>query len=208
MKLLKFNLKNIIISINLETSSIIYDDYFSDIKEIYINKDKKFYLDNGSYKRNSICKINDNKFAMFLKDYSKDSYKASNSIVLIYIFTIYNNDKNINIRGYFIDFELYNKHCYDDIRGYTLGNFFGIILGLTKDIESLKSSAKFLTFGYVNTTEQEYLDTKLKYNYTNSKIIISDYINGIKMIYLDTYFSEIKLYQPHLKEILVILSIA
>ena len=179
-EVIKVQFKNIIISTNLEKNSIIYDDYFSDIKEIYINKDRKFYIDNGSYKRNSLCRIYDNKFAMFIKDYTKDSYKVSNSILLIYLFTIYNNDKNINIRRYSIDFELYNKQCNDDIRGYTLGNFFGVVLGLTKDIESSQSAATFLTFGYVNTTVQENIDTKLKYNNTNSKIILNDYISEIE----------------------------
>ena len=179
-EVIKVQFKNILINSNLDKNSLIYEDFFWDIKEIYINKDRQFDLDHGSYKRNSLCKINDNKFAMFLKDYTKDSFKVSNSIVIIYIFTIYNKSKNLNIRRYSIDFELYNKHATDDIRGYTLANFFGVILGLTKDIDSSQSAAAFLTFGYVNTTEQESIDTKLKYNNTNSKIIISNYINKIE----------------------------
>ena len=179
-EVIKIQFKEILLDQNLEENSLIYRNYFFNITEIYINKDRKFDLDHGSYKRNSLCKINDNKFAMFLKDYSKDSYKVSNSILLIYIFTIFNNDKNINVRRYSIDFELYNKHASDDIRGYNLGNFFGVVLGLTKDIDSSQSIATFLTFGYVNTTEQNSIDTNLKNNNTNSKIIISEYINEIE----------------------------
>ena len=179
-QIIKIQFKNIVINTNLEINPLIYEDFFSNIKEIYINKDKKLDIENGSYKRNSMCKINDNKFAMFIKEYSKDSYKATNSILLIYIFTLFNDDKNINIRRYSIDFELYNKHVNNDIRGYTLGNFFGMVLCLTKDIESSQSGATFLTFGYVNATEQESIDTKLKYNNTKSKIVLSEYINEME----------------------------
>ena len=179
-EVIKIQFKNIKINENLDNNEIEYTDYFTNIKEIFINKDRKYDLDHGSYKRNSFCKINNNKFAMFLKDYSKDYFKSSNSILLIFIFTIFNDDKNINIRKYSIDFELYNRHTNEDIKGFTLGNFFGVVLGLTKDIQTYQTTTAFLTFGYVNSTEQENIDTKLKYNNTNSKIIISDYINDIE----------------------------
>ena len=181
-QLIKLQFKNIIINNNLIQNPIIYEDYFTNIKEIFISNDTKYDIGYGSFKRNSMCKINDNKFAIFLKEYAKDTYRATHSRVLIYIFTIFNNDKNINMRRYLIDFELYNKHVNDDIRGYSLGNFFGMVLGLTKTIEasSSQSSATFLTFGYVNTTEQHTIDTKLKYNTTESKILISEYINEME----------------------------
>ena len=179
-EVIKIQFKNIEIIENLDKSAIVYTDYFANIEEIFINKDRKYDLDHGSFKRNSFCKINDNKFAMFLKDYSKDFFKSTNSILLIFIFTLFNNDKNINIRKYSIDFELYNRHTNDDIKGFTLGNFFGVVLGLTKDIETYQTSTAFLTFGYVNSTDQENIDTKLKYNNTNSKIVINDYINDIE----------------------------
>ena len=179
-EVIKVQFKTITVIQNLEKISINYIDYFSNIKEIYINKDRKFDLGHGSYKTNSLCKINENKFVILIKDYSKDYDKVTNSILLIYIFSIFNNDKNINIRRYSIDFELYNKHVNDDVKGYTLGNFFGIVLGLTKTIDDSQSTATFLTFGYVNTTEQENIDTKLKYNDTNSKIIVGNYINEIE----------------------------
>ena len=178
-EVIKIQFKNIIIHDNLIKSSIICTDYFSNIKEIYINKNRTFDLGNDSFKRNSICKINDNKFAVLVNDYSNDSNKVANSIVLIYIFTIFNYDKNINSRRYSIDFKLYDRFSNDYIRGYTLGDFFGIILGLTQDISS-KSSTTFFTFGYVNSTEQDEIDTKLKYNNTNSKIMIGNYINEIE----------------------------
>ena len=179
-QVVKVQFKNIIINTNLEQNPIIYEDYFKNIKEIYINNNTQYDIEHGSFKRNSMCKINDNKFAIFLKEYSKDSYKATNSRLLIYIFTLFNNDKNINMRKYLIDFELYNKHTSDDIRGYTLGDFFGMVLGLTPTIDSSIVTATYLTFGYVNTTEQKSIDVKLKYNSTESKIIISDYINEME----------------------------
>ena len=192
-EVIKIQFKNIILNPNLEVNPLIYIDYFSNIKEIYINKERKFELNHGFYKSNSICKINDNKFAMILKDYSKDNYKLTNSIILIYIFTIFNQDKNINIRRYSIDFELYNKHANDDVKGYTLGNFFGIILGLTEDKDSFKSIATFLTFGYINATDQENIDTQLKYNNTSSKIIIKNYINEMENNLFGYIFKGVKI---------------
>ena len=167
-------------NISYNEKEIQYKDYFSNINEIYINKDKKFLINHGSFKRNDLYKIDDNKFAIFIKEYSKDIYKATNSILLIYIFTIFNNDQNINVRRYLIDFELYNKKIYDDIRGYSLGMFFGVVLGLTRTKDDSQSIATFMTFGYVNATEQENIDTQLKYNNTNSKILLSKYINEIE----------------------------
>ena len=139
-----------------------FRDYYKNITEIYINKDKKFSLKSGSYKKNSLCKINDNKFAILLKDLSRLTYTNKYSVLLIYIFTLFNNGQNINMRRYSIDFELYNKHYADDVRGYTLGDFFGVILGLTYDISTSNHRATFMTFGYVNSTEQEIYDNKLK----------------------------------------------
>ena len=162
------------------TYILSFRDYFKNITEIYINKDKQFSLKSGSFKKNSLCKINDNKFAILLKDLARGTYSNKYSILLIYIFTIFNDDKNINMRRYLMDFELYNKHYADDVRGYTLGDFFGVILGLTYDISTSNYRATFMTFGYVNSTEQEIYDNKLKYNNTNSKIILKDYINEIE----------------------------
>ena len=190
---IKIQFKNILMNTNLEVNPLIYTDYFSDIQEIYINKDTNLDLDHGVYKGNSICKINNDKFAMILKDYSKDEFKVTNSIILIYIFSIFNQDRNINIRRYTINFQLYNKQCNDDVRGYTLGSFFGIILGLTEDYNIYKSTATFFTFGYVNVTEQENIDTTLKYNNTNSKIIIKNYINEIENNLFGYIFKGVKI---------------
>ena len=157
-----------------------FSDYFKNIPYIYINEDNNLNFKSGSFKRNDLYKINDNKFAVLLKDYSKDTSTSVNSKIQIYIFTIYNNDTNINLRRYSIDFELYNSHIRDDIRGYTLGNFFGIVLGLTLNRQTYNGRATFMTFGYVNTTEQEMYDVKLKFNNSDSKIILNEYINEIE----------------------------
>jgi len=162
-----------------ENNKIKYEDHFKNIKEVFINKDISFKLKEGHFRKNDLCKINNNKFTILLKDYTKKNSNP-NSVLLIYIFTIFNNDKNINVRRYSIDFELYNKNIADDVRGYNLGNFFGIVLGLTKDMTSPKSISTFMTFGYVNSTEQENIDIKFLKNDTNSKIVLSDYINEVE----------------------------
>ena len=180
-EVIKVQFKNITVLEYESGPMLSYNNFFKNINEIYINEDKSFKYKSGSYKKNDMYRINENKFAILLKDFSKDSSSTVNSKIQIYIFSIYNNDQNLNYRRYSIDFELYNKHSYDDIRGYTLGNFFGIILGLTLDRESyVKNRATFMTFGFVNATEQDTYDTKLKYNNTNSTIIISEYINEIE----------------------------
>ena len=178
--IIKVEFKNVSINENANNISLVYNDYFQNIKEIYLNKDKKFDIKSGSFKKNDLYKINDNKFVIFVKEYSKDSIKYTNSILLLYIFTIFNNDENINVRRYSIDFELYNKRIKDDIRGYSLGNYFGVLLGLTQTKDDSISVATFMTFGFVNSTEPESVDTKLKYNNTNSKIVISKYINEVE----------------------------
>ena len=177
--ILKIQFKNI--KINGSLLTISYSDFFNNIKEILINEDKNFKFKSGSFKKNSLCRINDNKFAIFLKDFSKDTSTSYNSKLQIYIFNIYNNDQNINYRRYSIDFELYDKCGTDDVRGYNLGGYFGVVLGLTFNRQITSNyQATFMTFGYVNSTEQEIYDTKLKYNDTNSKIILKEYINEIE----------------------------
>ena len=181
-EVLKIQFKTIEINEIDSTVTIRYIDFFKNIKQILINEDNKFKFSKGSYKKNSLCKINDNKFAILIKDFSKDTSSTTyNSLLQIYIFSIYNNDQNINMRRYSINFELYNTLGTDDVRGYTLGNYFGVILGLTYSRQTTNNyRASFMTFGYVNATVQEKYDTKLKYNNTNSKIILKEYINEIE----------------------------
>ena len=179
-EVIKMQFKNITVLEYDSGPMLSFTNFFKNIKEIYLNEDKSFKYKSGSYKTNDLYKINDNKFALLIRDFSKDTSTSVNSIIQIYIFTIYNNDQNLNYRRYSFDLELYNKHSYGDIRGYTLGNFFGIILGLTLNRQTYNSLSTFMTFGYVNTTEQEMYDVKLKYNNTDSKIIISQYINDIE----------------------------
>ena len=175
-QIIKVQLKNITVGSGL----LYFSDFIKSIPKIFINEDNRFKFKGGTYKRNDLYKINDNKFALLIKDFSKDISTSTNSILQIYIFNIFNNDQNINIRRYSIDFELYNKNIYDDIRGYTLGNFFGVILGLTLDRDTSNNIATFMTFGFVNSTEQEIYDMKLKYNNSDSKIVLNEYINEIE----------------------------
>ena len=179
---IKLEFKQISLIENSGKMKINYKDYFSDIQQIFINKDKKFKIKNGIFRKNDLYKINENKFALFIKEYSKESDSSStNRNLLIYIFTIFNNDKNISVRRYSINFELYKKYGYDDVRGFRLGNFLGIITGLfDPSSTSTSSTATYMIFGYVNTTEPEGIDGKLKYGNADSKIVISQYINEIE----------------------------
>ena len=179
-EVIKLQFKKITVSEIGDSLLLHYNDFFKNISQILINEDKSFVFKTGSFKKNDLYEINDNKFALLVKDFTKDGSQTKNSKLQIYIFTIYNNDTNINYRRYSINFELYNKHNYDDIRGYSLGNFFGIVLGLTINRDSYNSRATFMTFGYVNSTEQEMYDTKLKYNNSDSKIVLNEYINEIE----------------------------
>ena len=197
---IKVEFKNVSIDESSNNVSLVIDDYFPNIKEIYINQDKKYSIKFGTFKRNDLYKINGNKFVIFLKEYSKDSFKSTNSVLLLYIFSIFNDDQNINVRKYSIDFELYNKRIKDDIRGYSLGNFFGVLLGLTQTKDDSISVATFMTFGYVNSTEQESPDTQLKYNNTNSKIVLSQYITEIENNLFGYSFIGVKIISLPLEE--------
>ena len=67
------------------------------------------------------------------------------------------------------------------MRGFRLGNFLGVITNLFDSSSSSSfSTATYMIFGYVNTTEPEGIDGKLKYGNADSKIVISQYINEIE----------------------------
>ena len=176
---IKVEFKKVSLKENSDKILINYEDYFSDIPQIIINKEKIFRIDQGTYKKNDLYKINDNKFAIFLREFTKDKNSLS-SVLLIYIFSLYNNDKNISVRRYSINFSLYNRKIKEDIRGFNLGDFLGIATVLVDPSKDYLGISSFITFGYVNTTEQEGIDGKLKFNNANSKIIISQYINEIE----------------------------
>ena len=158
----------------------IMSDYIEKIPYILINSDSEYDFTKGYSKRNSLCEINDKKFAMFVESVSNDIYSTNTfSDLIIFIFTIFNAAQNVNVRHYIINFELYGKRIDDQIKGYTLNDFLGVVVGLSPTSETYKPETNFMTFGYVNASDPE-IDTKLNFNNENSTIKMSDYFYGIE----------------------------
>ena len=85
------------------------------------------------------------------------------------------------MRHYKIDFGLYNMYIDGDLMGYNLGGFFGTLIELTSPIKQDTSMGAFLTFGYVNTTDDISYEEGTNYLINNKKNIkINDYISGIE----------------------------
>ena len=89
-----------------DEENYILTDYLEGIPEIILNKDKSYNFNSAIASRNSLYKLNDNKFAMLVND-CKDNigFMTSNSDMAIIIFQIYNSNKNVIVRHYKIDFE-------------------------------------------------------------------------------------------------------
>ena len=162
----------------------ILEDYVSSVPEILLNDEDYFDFDNGIADRNSLCRINDDKFAILVNSYNgMPNDIPENSELVIYIANIYNERKNIIIRAYVINLKLYNMVNYGKIYGYTLGNFFGIIIESSPPDDIKSVSTAFITFGYVNTTEQSSILDKnfITANSEYSKNIkFGDYIGKIE----------------------------
>jgi hypothetical protein len=160
----------------------ILSDYISGIPFININEDSSYEIDRGNAFKNSLFQINDEEFLMLISDYKNNvGYSTLNTGVVIIHFIIYNNDRNILVRHYKIDFSLYNMFIDGDIIGYKLNNFLGVLVELTSPEEKYIGRAAFLTFGYVNTTEDISVEEGTKHLISYKKNIkISDYITGIE----------------------------
>ena len=169
--------------INSEKYKFSLEDYIPNIPNIDINADENYLLERGltNNKRNSMIKISETKFAILLNEFSDISTISSfNKHLIIIIFNIFNN-ANISIRHYKIDFSLYGLLIIEDLRGYNLNNFFGVLLETGVDTTSYITRATFLTFGYINSTIDTIpIDKNLKENNTNSIIKIKDYISEIE----------------------------
>jgi hypothetical protein len=167
------------IGYNIDYSEIVMTDYIKEIPYIELNKDSLYTFRGAKSDRNSLFKLNDNKFALLLNSF-KSSYVSSNQAkgIVIYIFNIYNDNKNINVRHYTINFNLYNEFVEGDIRPYLLNDFFGIVVELS---DRSISRASFFTFGYVNATSVEVDKTFIAKDASESKILkISEFITGIE----------------------------
>ena len=126
------------------------EDYLPKISSININEDKKYIFDRSIAKRNTMIKISETKFAILLNEFSNTNILSSfNKNLLILIANIFDNSQ-ISIRHYTINFDLYKLIILEDLRGYTLNNFFGVLLETGIDIASYQTKAIFVTFGYVN----------------------------------------------------------
>ena len=178
--IIKLLLKKMTINENSDTEKFHLENYLTNIDFININEDDKYSINRAISQRNSMVKINDSKLAILLNDYSDSKLgSSSNKNLLILICTIF-NDSRISIRHYRINFELYDLLIYEDVRGYTLNDFFGVLLETTVNTEVLTPKAIFLTFGYVNSTYEDEIDKNLKLNNSDSVIVLEKYINYIE----------------------------
>lgn len=163
-------------------SENILTDYIENLPYIDLNTDDLYVFRGATSFHNTLYKINDRKFALLVKNYKNDEGMNGAKGIVIYMFSIYNNHKNINIRHYPIIFKMYNTLVEGDIRCFTLGEFLGIVIELTSSSfpELSKSKAAFLTFGYVNATDDVIDDYFFEGGASQSKIIkVKDYIGGI-----------------------------
>jgi hypothetical protein len=153
-------------------------NYLESIDEIIINEDKSYVLEGGNCFRNSLFKLNDDEFVILIND-NKDGtgYSSINNAMVIITFKIYNSNRNVLVRHYKIDFNLYNMFIDGDLMGYQLNGFFGVLAELTSPTEKYLSRAAFLTFGYINTTDDVEADIGTNNIITNNKKIkVKDYI--------------------------------
>ena len=176
--IIKLLLKQFVIKSNQDIQLV---NYLPEIDHININEDKYYLIEAGLAKRNNMIKISEDKFAILLNEFTNSSkYSSFNKNLLILILTIFDNSK-ISIRHYTINFELYNLLIYEDIRGYTLNNFFGVLLETGINTNSYQTKATFLTFGYINSTLDEIpIDKNLKLNNDDSVIKLGNYISEIE----------------------------
>ena len=182
--IIKLLIKKVVSNPNSDDKKFKLENYIPDIDYILINEDKKYSIEKGLEKRNTLVKISENKFAILLNEFSdeeiNEQYDSFNKYILILIVNIFDNSK-VSIRHYKLNFELYNLIILEDLRGYTLNNFFGVLVEAGIKGSSFTPKAIFLTFGYVNSTlDSDFIDRNLKLNNTNSTIRLGDYISDIE----------------------------
>jgi len=180
LNIFKLLLKKFVVDYTEDQPKFTLENYLPDVEAIHINEDGQFSIEKGVSIRNFMVRISDTKFAILINEYSDTSMDTSwNKKLLILICTIF-NDSRLSIRYYRINFDLYDLSIYEDIRGYTLNNFFGVLLEGVVGEESFTPRALFLTFGYVNSTYEDAVDKFLKLNDTDSVIILENYINEME----------------------------
>ena len=163
-------------------NNYILDDYLSNIPYININEDLIYDFTSGNSFRNNLFRLNDDEFVMLINDCKNSiQYSYLNTALIIITFHLYNNNQNILLRHYKIDFGLYNMYINGDLMGYNLGGYFGALIELTSPEQQYISMGSFLTFGYINTTDDISYEKGTKYLITNkSNIKVNDYISEIE----------------------------
>ena len=178
--IIKLFLKKMVMEKKDNDIKFYLENHLSTIEAIHLNEDNQYIIEKGLAKRNSMVKISQTKFAILLNEFSDTRFDTSwNKKLLILILNIF-NESRLSIRYYKINFELYNLLIYEDIRGYNLNNFFGVLLESVINTDSYNPKAIFLTFGYINSTYEDEIDKNLKQNDTNSIIVLDDYITSIE----------------------------
>ena len=171
------------IGYNVDFSEIVMDDYIDEIPYINLNDNNLYLFKGAKSDRNSLYKLEDDKFSVLVNNFKNSLYSSSSQAngIVIFIFNIYNNNKNINVRHYTINFKMYNTFVEGDIRPYLLNGFFGIVIELTSPLDRTLSRSSFFTFGYVNSTSVGIDKTFIEKGATESKILkINEYISGIE----------------------------
>ena len=180
LNVFKLLLKKFVVDKSGDEPKFTLENYLPNIEAIHVNEDGYFSIEKGVSIRNFMVKISETKFAVLINEYTDTRMDTSwNKKLLILICTIF-NESRLSIRYYRINFELYDLRIYEDVRGYTLNNFFGVLLEGAVGEESFTPRALFLTFGYVNSTYEDAVDKFLKLNDTDSVIILENYITEME----------------------------
>ena len=153
------------------------DDVIDKVPFININEDLQYYLE-GDVFSNDVCKIDNNNYIFSIKAH-KNKEDINNTGLLVVSLRIYNLAKVI-VRYYYIDLNLYNINLPGNLLGYNLNGLFGALLEINSG-EKEKEKAAFLTFGFVNATNDVPIERGTLDLITYKKNIkISDYILEIE----------------------------
>ena len=159
------------------------NDYIKDVPYIEVNKQYYYEFEGGRPSENTMLKLTDDRFAMILNDYkNSQTYGYLHRNLLILMFDIYGENQYIVMRHHYIDFGLYGVQINGETKGFLIGEFFGIAVELTSKTSEYESMAAFLTFGFVNSTQEDISVKDGTENLINRKLPIyfRDYIGNIE----------------------------
>ena len=165
-----FQENNFYLKINELTYNYKYN--LKEIQSININN----YDINSFYEYCDLIKINDDRFLF-------TSSSNDKSILLLLIFDLFNNNKNIFIRKYNIYLKLYNFEYYIGLRGLVFNNYIGLTFScINKSIDSEKSLTYFTLFGFINSTDlspaEELFENEDTFSFMIGDYVIPDYIEN------------------------------